>query len=354
MNFLDLVNLTSGELPGGLSPTGGTGVLFHAKPVIVQGAWLAARAAGDASRWRTFQPAMEALLSYWNGSATGGSSARRVDARTGLPLWHDQLETGCDNLVFSECPSAFSPECWDEERDAFTLSSPDLVVFLAREHTAYANFLAAWAADEASAAAPALLARAAAARGEAARLGDLLSQFMWIWADAPRNTRGWFGAFNVSSQRQIRSRTFQMAWPLWMGAANASQAAAALDAVLEPDMRGPYGVRSVSAADARYSEANIINPYSNWRGPIWINANSVLAYTLARYGRSREAAALADDVVDLLAADLEAGAGWHEAYDGDTGAALAAPGFLSWDILAATLQSDVAAARDPFDLGQGL
>jgi hypothetical protein len=144
-NFLALTDVNTGELPGGLSPSGGTGVLYHAKPVIIQGAWLASRATGGAAAWRQFQPAMEALLAYWAGSLPG-SSSRRVDARTGLPLWHDQLETGCDNLVFSQCPSSFSPECWSESACAFTLSSPDLVVFLAREHTAYARFLAAWAA----------------------------------------------------------------------------------------------------------------------------------------------------------------------------------------------------------------
>jgi hypothetical protein len=269
-NFLNLTDLITGELPGGLSPSGGTGVLYHAKPVIIQGAWLAARATGGAAAWRRFQPAMEALLAYWAG-ALPGSSSRRVDARTGLPLWHDQLETGCDNLVFSQCPSSFSPECWSESACAFTLSSPDLVVFLAREHTAYARFLAAWAAADdglhgegAAPAAAAAAPRIAAAHAEAARLAALLDQYLWHWADAPANTRGWYGAYNVSSRTQIVSRTFQMAFPLWLpGLANASQAAAAMDAVLAPDMLGPYGVRSVSSADARYSEANIIDPYSN-------------------------------------------------------------------------------------------
>ena len=353
-NYLALTNVSSGELPGGLSPSGGTGVLYHAKPVIVQGAWLAAQAAGNTSRWRPFAPAMEALLDYWRG-ALPGSSARRVDAATGLPLWHDQLETGCDNLVFSQCPSAFSPECWSEAADAFTLSSPDLIVFLARENAAYANFLSAWAAaDDAAAGVGAATAcaaaapRIAAARAEVARLTGLLS-LMWRWADPPANTRGWFGAYNVSSRARIPSRTFQMAWPLWLaGLADASQAAAAMDAVLAPDMLGPYGIRSVSSADARYSNANIIDPYSEWRGPIWINANAVLAYVLSANGRQEQASALADSIVDLLAADLAGGAGFHEAYDSDTGAPLAAPGFLSWDVLGATLQADVAAGRDPF------
>ena len=100
---------------------------------------------------------------------------------------------------------------------------------------------------------------------QAARLGALLNEYLWHCApDSPACTRGWYGAYNVSSRAQIVSRTFQMAFPLWLpGLANASQAAAAMDAILAPDMLGPFGVRSVSSADARYSEANIIDPYSN-------------------------------------------------------------------------------------------
>jgi glycogen debranching enzyme len=95
----------------------------------------------------------------------------------------------------------------------------------------------------------------------------------------------------------------------------------------------------------------MIDPYSNWRGPIWINANAVLAYSLRSQGYEREAAQLADAIVALLASDLVVNNGqWHECYDSDNGTALAAPGFLSWNTLGATLQADVAAGLDPFSL----
>ena len=68
-----------------------------------------------------------------------------------------------------------------------------------------------------------------------------------------------------------------------------------------------------------------------------MNANTILAHALNKNGRPQQAVALADAVVDLLAADLAQGGQWHEAYNGDTGAPLAAPGFLSWDVLGATL-----------------
>lgn len=35
-NFLDHTNTTTGEVQGCLTPTGSTGIIYHAKPVIVQ------------------------------------------------------------------------------------------------------------------------------------------------------------------------------------------------------------------------------------------------------------------------------------------------------------------------------
>lgn len=54
--------------------------------------------------------------------------------------------------------------------------------------------------------------------------------------------------------------------------------------------------------------------YSNWRGPVWINVNCVLAYTLAANGYRAEAAALARDITRTLADDLRANGQWHECY----------------------------------------
>ena len=79
-NFLHLTNAT-GEVQGCLTPQGPTGAIAHAKPVVIQGAWLAAR--GDPSLVRGFEAyrgQMEALLAYW------GRPPRR-DARTGLAVW---------------------------------------------------------------------------------------------------------------------------------------------------------------------------------------------------------------------------------------------------------------------------
>jgi len=344
-NFLAATNLTDGTLPGCVTPAGPAATLYHAKPLIVQAALLAARAARDTAQFAPDAPAMRALLRYWSS---------RADAPTGLPRWHDQLESGADNLVFSACPSPLSPECW-VAADALSLVAPDAAVWLSRELTAYALFVEAWRGLGAGG--DWLWARdwrgeAAGARAAAAALGAALGALFACDAPAPRG-RGagcFWGALNATTRAPIRARTWAAALPAWAGLANASAAAAALDSAALPDLASKWGLRSTASSDARFNNDNIIDPYSNWRGPVWVNAAYLHALALRSNGRAAAAAAEADAVVATLAADLRATGTWHEAYDSTTGAGLAAPGFLSWDTLGARIQADAYGGVDPFAL----
>jgi hypothetical protein len=328
-NFLDHTNVSTGQVQGGLTPEGATNVIYHAKPVIIQGAWLAAK--GDAAlikEMRAYQPQMEALLAYWG-------RAPRVDPRTGLRVWHDQLESGSDNLATSACPSLRSP-CWNEATDAFTLASADVNMFLHREHLAFARFAAAWGDL------PLSRTHEAASR----TIVQAINTHLW------REDLGYYVALNVSTGKQIEARVWLMGLPLWGGAATPAQMAKVVDNIVSSDMLSPWGVRSTSAADPRYDNTNEIKPYSNWRGPIWTNANALLMYGASSYGGKarRVAVDLARNVTRALADDLRATGTWHECLSADTGKGLAAPGFLSWDTLIGTLYDDVAAGHDPFAL----
>ena len=119
-NFFALTNVTTGEVQGCVTPQGPTGSIYHAKPVLIQAAWLAAdrgvrqqppgeavhtnstssqhphpktpgppkgEDAAETRNFREWQAAMEALLAYW------GRAPNR-DPATGLHVWHDQLQTG--------------------------------------------------------------------------------------------------------------------------------------------------------------------------------------------------------------------------------------------------------------------
>jgi hypothetical protein len=335
LNFLAATNLSDGSVTGCLTPTLPTvcssstaehDALAHAKPLIIQGAWLAAAAPGGSpATFLPYRAQMEALLAFWDRPP-------RRDAASGLRLWHDQMETGADNGVLSQCPSARSA-CWSTAQ-AYTLASADVMVYLQREHVAFARFFEAWG-DAAS---------CAHHRRVADELAATLNRELW------RPEVGYHVALNASSRAAIEAKTYVLALPLWGGLVNASQAAAIATALAAPDMLSAVGLRSASTDDPRYSNAATIVPYSNWRGPMWVNANALAAYGLNRYGHRTLALEIAHRVTAALARDLRTAGTWHEAYSTDDGKPLAARGFLSWDTLSAELVDNLMAGHDPLSL----
>jgi len=173
------------------------------------------------------------------------------------------------------------------------------------------------------------------------------------------NTKGVFTAYNTSSQAHIYAKTHLLAFPVFAGRSIVSprQVTAAWNAVSAPDMLSVYGIRSASASDPRYTNADYVTPYSNWRGPIWINTNALIAYGLASANLTAAALDVAGRLIRVLAKGLHedpeganAGTAWRECYNSDTGAGLAAPGFLNWNTLAAFLPANIRARVNPFQI----
>jgi len=67
----------------------------------------------------------------------------------------------------------------------------------------------------------------------------------------------------------------------------------------------------------------MIDPYSNWQGPIWINTNYLYFLALKRYGFDDEAAQLAGILGRLVLADIHRWGSMHECYHAETGEGLA-------------------------------
>ena len=151
------------------------------------------------------------------------------------------------------------------------------------------------------------------------------------------------------------ARRYTLAFPLFAGPdiLTSAQADAVVARIFASDMMSEFGVRSTSSNDPVYNNEPTLTPYSNWQGPVWINANAIIVYGLLDYGYYDEALDLANRTINVLYNDIVATKTWHEAYDssdGGSGAGLAAEGFLSWNTLGYRLLDDVRAKKNPFQI----
>ena len=370
-NFFHMTNLTTGEVTQCVDPTTRSpscsssneseAVGAHAKPLLIQGALFAARRQNDFAQFLPFQPQMEALLGYWE--------RERVDPVTGaLFTWHDQMESGADNMPTSPCPTVRSA-CWDEASDANTLASADVATQMVREHRAFAEFLDRWAeggggggGQEARQNPQVLQGEAAAHRARAEEIAAAINAHLWLPGEDEGEDDefigdGQFVALNTSTRAVIRNAVYLAGVPLWAGrgALTRSRAAAAARRVVQPDLLSDWGLRSTSSADPWYTNEDIIYPYSNWRGPVWVVANAMVAYGLLDHGFTESALEVAQRVTSAFAGDLRATGTLHEAITSGAnattgeGAGVGTGGaqFISWNTLLYRLLPDVEAAVNP-------
>ena len=198
-------------------PSDNPAVAAHAKPLLIQGALIAARYTGDFSQFREYKDKMELLLDYWE--------RERKDEETGLYVWHDQMESGADNLVTSPCPSSRS-DCWVEEDCGNSLSSADLMTELYREHKAFAAFLKAWGDQGSADEIDKHLQIAESIR-------DAINAHLW------NEDKGGYAAYNVTSRTPILNDVYLLAFPLFGGdVCSTTQAKAVASRVFMDDMMG--------------------------------------------------------------------------------------------------------------------
>lgn len=132
----------------------------------------------------------------------------------------------------------------------------------------------------------------------------------------------------------IRIQMFTGFLPLWCGIASQAQAneLVKVNYVADDRLCARWGVRSLSSRESMYSIDFSSNP-SNWLGPVWIIVNYFAWKGLQRYGFKKEADALSDKTIALLANDLKVNGSLNEYYHPDTGAALSHKGFMDWNLL---------------------
>jgi alpha,alpha-trehalase len=303
-----------GYVAGCITPKGPRPLFgkFAMKPFLAQGALLASRQLNDYAWLRPAWPAMQRVLEY--------RKRTQFDPRWGLWFWANAMQSGADN----------NPALTNDPKDPGAILAVDASVWAMREYLAMA-VLADHLGDSKD-------ARAYRAEAEATRAAILAK--LWSPSDAMFfNRRRDSGAW-------VRVLSWSSFLPLVDGLLPRGEGRRMIRLHLlnSDEMESKYGFRSLAKSDPAYNNQAIINPYSNWRGPIWINANFLDWIALRRYGFHTESRQLALSLAAMLHRDIAKWGSMHEDYDAETGAGLAPTveqspggkfaGFVGWNLLA--------------------
>jgi alpha,alpha-trehalase len=303
-----------GYVAGCITPKGPRPLFgkFAMKPFLAQGALVAARDLKDYEWIRPVWPAMKRVLEYRRRT--------QYDEKWKLWFWDNAMQSGADN----------NAALTNDEKDRSAILAVDASVYAMREYEAMA-VLAEQLGDPTD---------AKTYRAEVlATRHAILRQF---WSD--RDVMFW------NRRRDTGAVVHAVAWtnflPLVDGLLPRDEGRRMISSyLLNPtQMRSEHGFRSLSHFDPAYNNEAIINPYSNWRGPIWINANFLDWIALRRYGFSDEARWLAVTLASDIHRDIQKWGSMHEDYDAETGDGLAPTvaqspggkfaGFVGWNLLA--------------------
>ena len=303
-----------GYVAGCITPKGPRPLFgkFSMKPILAQGALIAARDLNDYEWLRPVWPAMQRVLEYRRRT--------QYDAKWKLWFWDNAMQSGADN----------NPALTNDPKDPSAILAVDASVWAMREYAAMA-VLAAKLGDKTT---------ARAYQAEALATRHAILRQLW----SPRDAMFW------NRRRDTGEIVRVVAWsnftPLVDGLLPRDEGRRMIQLyLLNPtQMRSDHGFRSLSRFDPAYNNEAIINPYSNWRGPIWINANLLDWIALHRYVFDNEARWLAITLAADIHRDIQQWGSMHEDYDAETGAGLAPTpaqspngkfaGFVGWNLLA--------------------
>jgi alpha,alpha-trehalase len=303
-----------GYVAGCITPQGPRPLFgkFAMKPFLAQGALVAAERLNDYEWLRPIWPQMQRILAY--------RERTQFDPHWNLWFWDNAMQSGADNN------SALS----NDPADPSAILAADASVFAMREYLAMAAL-----ADKLGDPQDAHHYRQQAEATRRAILAQLWSKANAIFLNRRRDTGAW-----------VPSIAWSSFVPLAFGLLPPGEAHRMIRLhLLNPaEMRSKFGFRSLSKSDPAYNNQAIIDPYSNWRGPIWINANFLCWLALRRYGFHAESRQLAVTLAQILHRDIAQWGSMHEDYNAETGDGLAPTieqspnkkfaGFVGWNLLA--------------------
>jgi len=285
---------------------------FAMKPFLAQGAVIASEGLGDYQWVNPIWESLRKVISY--------REQTQFDPKWGLFFWENAISSGADNNV----------ALTNDPNDKSAILATDISTFQLREYKAMAQLADKLGKPD----------EAAEYRKKAADLKAAMLAHMWSAPDVM------FYNIRRDTGKPVKRISYSNFVPLVDDILPPKNAQAMIRRYLwnKNYMLAPYGLRSLSKQDPDYNNAAIIVPYSNWQGPIWINANYLNYISLKRYGFDKEAAELSEILGRMVLADIQKWGSMHEDYNAETGAGLAPTpeqspnhvfaGFVGWNLLA--------------------
>jgi alpha,alpha-trehalase len=284
---------------------------FAMKPFLAQGAVIASEGLGD---YRWVKPIWESLR-----KVIVYREQTQFDPKYGLFFWENAISSGADNNV----------ALTNDPNDKSAILATDISTFQLREYKAMAQLADRLGKPD----------EAAEYRKKAADLKAAMLAHMWFAQESM------FYNIRRDTGKPVKRISYSNFVPLIDDILPEKSAQDMIRRYLwnKDYMLAPYGVRSLSKQDPDYNNAAIIVPYSNWQGPIWINANYLNYISLKRYGFDKEAAELSGILGRMVLADIQRWGSMHEDYNAETGEGLAPTpeqspnhvfaGFVGWNLL---------------------
>lgn len=306
-----------GFTPGLVTPDGPDKRLNHMKPLLAQGCLHASRFLHDVSWLRqgdVFARLKNIVLyrekhGFWN-------------AAMGLGMWTNSMESGADNnLALLNEPDK-------------SVCAVDVNCFIQQEYAAVAALAELLGMSD----------EVTVWRAKADAVKNAILTHLWNEED------GAFYNVRIGDNSQIKVVAYSSVHPFWIGIASREQADTFMKKyMLHPNkLRSPHGIRTLTKDHPGYNNANIIKPHSNWQGPIWPIATYIYVQAMARYGFVNEAKEVAEQCIGLCVEDVKKSGGMHENYDAETGEPLAAPNFVSWNLLMIPVLDQLERGENPF------
>jgi alpha,alpha-trehalase len=292
-------------------PLGGKFGKFAMKPFLAQGAVIAAERLGDYQWVAPVWDNLRRVITFRENT--------QYDPKWELFFWESAMQSGADNNV----------ALTNDPKDPSAILAADLCTFQLREYKAMARI-----ADKLG-----KKTEAEEYQKKSVKLRAAMLQHLWFARDAM------FFNLRRDNGKSVRHISYSNFVPLIEDILPPADARTMIRRYLwnPGHMLAPYGLRSLSKQDPGYNNVSMIDPYSNWQGPVWINANYLDFIALKRYGFEDEARQLAGILGRLVLADIHKWGSMHECYHAETGEGLAPTpeqskdhvftGFVGWNLL---------------------